>query len=75
VRSTQRESSRLAASGIPVLFVGAQQDEAPFAVQRLARLVPQTRIVQLESAGHELLRDASGDVAREVADWLVDLPS
>jgi pimeloyl-ACP methyl ester carboxylesterase len=65
--------SRLAASGTPVLFVGAPQAEPSLPVQRLSRLVPQTQIIRLPSPRHELLQDAPRDVAREVGDWLVKL--
>jgi pimeloyl-ACP methyl ester carboxylesterase len=64
---------QLAASGTPTLFVGAQQDKRSVPVERLARLVPQTEIVELTSPSHELLRDAPTDVARVVGDWLADL--
>jgi len=63
---------RLAASRTPTLFVGAKGDEQFGHVERLSRLVPQTEIVQLDSPGHELLRDAPADVGRIVGDWLVD---
>lgn len=62
--------TRLAASATPVLSVGAQQ--AP--VERLARFVPQTKVVRLSSPGHDLLQDAPADVARVVGDWLAGLP-
>jgi pimeloyl-ACP methyl ester carboxylesterase len=68
---------RIAAGGVPVLFIGAQRDEfSARAVQRLSRLVPQTKVVAVQSQGHELLRDAPSDVAREVDDWLrgLELP-
>jgi pimeloyl-ACP methyl ester carboxylesterase len=61
---------RLAASGTPTLFVGAQQHEQSGPVERLSRLVPQTEIVQLASPSHELLREAPAEVARVVGDWL-----
>jgi len=64
--------ARLAASGTPVLFVGARTEEPLAQLERLSRLVPQTEIVQLDIAGHELLRDAPNEVAREVCDWLAD---
>jgi pimeloyl-ACP methyl ester carboxylesterase len=64
---------RLAASGVPVLFIGARRDESSFALQRLSRLVPQTEIIELDSPGHDLLRDAPGDVARELGRWLAGL--
>jgi pimeloyl-ACP methyl ester carboxylesterase len=60
----------LSASGIPTLFVGAQRDELPGPLDRLARLVPQCEIVQLGSPSHELLRDAPNGVARAIGDWL-----
>jgi pimeloyl-ACP methyl ester carboxylesterase len=67
---------RLAASGVPVLFVAAQQDGqlSSFALERLSRLVPQTRIVRLQSASHDVLQAAPDDVAREVGAWLAELP-
>jgi pimeloyl-ACP methyl ester carboxylesterase len=65
---------RLAASGIPVLFIGARADEPLAELERLSRLVPQTEIVQLDTSSHELLRDAPSEVGREVVDWLAELP-
>jgi pimeloyl-ACP methyl ester carboxylesterase len=64
---------RLAAAGVPVLFVGARQDEPAAEVERLAHLVPQAEVVELTSPGHDLLRDAPADVARVVGDWLAKL--
>jgi pimeloyl-ACP methyl ester carboxylesterase len=70
---------RIAASKIPVLFIGAQLGEpvdsgvSSAAVQRLSDRVPQTKIARLRSPSHELLRDAPSDVAREVGDWLAGL--
>jgi pimeloyl-ACP methyl ester carboxylesterase len=64
---------RLAAGGIPILFVAAEQVE-PAPLQRLRRLVPQTEIAQLATSSHDVLREAPGDVARELGDWLGDLP-
>lgn len=64
---------RLAAAGVPVLFVGARQDEPSAPVERLSRLVPQTEVVELASRGHDLLRDVPADVARAVRDWLGEL--
>jgi pimeloyl-ACP methyl ester carboxylesterase len=65
--------ARLAASGTPTLFVGATTPEQSAQVERLARLVPRTTIVQLGRSSHELLRDAPGEVAGAVGDWLADL--
>ncbi len=62
---------RLAASGIPVLFLGRPADEP---LERLSRLVPQTEFVQLDTSSHESLRDAQSEVVREVGDWLAELP-
>lgn len=66
----------LAASGAPVLFVGAAQDGpvSSFALERLSRLVPQIKIVRIESSSHELLEAVPDVVAREVGDWLAALP-
>jgi pimeloyl-ACP methyl ester carboxylesterase len=64
--------SRLAAGKIPILFVAAEQAE-PAALERLSRLVPQTEIAQLATASHDVLRDAPGDVARKIGNWLADL--
>jgi pimeloyl-ACP methyl ester carboxylesterase len=66
--------ARLAASGTPLLFLGARTDEPLAELERLSRLVPQSKIVQLETAGHDLLRDAPSEVARATGDWLADLP-
>ena len=66
---------RLAAAGVPVLFVGARQDEPSAEVERLSRLVPQTEVVELASSSHDLLRDSPAEVARAVGDWLEALPS
>jgi pimeloyl-ACP methyl ester carboxylesterase len=63
---------RLAASGIPTLFLGAGPSVG---AERLSRLLPQIEIVQLASSSHELLRDAPTEVARAVGDWLVQLPT
>jgi pimeloyl-ACP methyl ester carboxylesterase len=67
--------TRLAASGTPVLFLGAGADEPLAELERLSRLVPQSEIVQLDTFSHELLRDVPSDVAREAGDWLAELPS
>jgi pimeloyl-ACP methyl ester carboxylesterase len=65
---------RIAASEIPVLFIGAQQDElSSHAARRLSRLVPQTKVIAVQSQSHELLRDAPSDVARAVGDWLAEV--
>ncbi len=66
--------TRLAASGAPVLFLGAGADEASAEPERLSRLVPQSEIVRLDTSSHELLRDAPSAVAREAGDWLAELP-
>jgi pimeloyl-ACP methyl ester carboxylesterase len=66
---------RLAAARVPVLFVGARRDGPAADVDRLARAVPQTELVELASPGHDLLRDAPADVARAVGDWLAALGS
>ena len=62
----------LAASETPVLFLGARAAEPSVGLERLARLVPQCKIVELDTASHELLRDAPREVAREVGDWLTE---
>ena len=67
--------ARLASSRTPVLFVGARSDEPSVEVERLSRLVPQSEIVQLPVSSHELLRDAPIEVAREVGDWLSEIPT
>jgi pimeloyl-ACP methyl ester carboxylesterase len=67
--------SRLAESRTPVLFVGARGNASSAEVERLSRLVPQSKIVQLSCSGHELLRDAPNDVATELGDWLAQLSS
>jgi pimeloyl-ACP methyl ester carboxylesterase len=64
---------RLAASGIPTLFLGAGGEGASAGVERLSRLVPQTEIVEVASSGHDLLRDAPDEVARAVGDWVARL--
>jgi pimeloyl-ACP methyl ester carboxylesterase len=61
---------RLAASGTPILFLGARTDEPSAGLERLSRLVPQTKIVQLDTSSHELLRDTPGEVAGEIDAWL-----
>ena len=63
----------LAASGTPVLFLGARMDEPLAELERLSRLVPQSEIIQLDTSSHELLRDAPNEVAREAGDWLSEL--
>jgi pimeloyl-ACP methyl ester carboxylesterase len=63
---------RLAASEIPVLFLGARTDGPSAGLERLARLVPQSEIVQLDTPSHELLRDAPSEVARETGAWLAE---
>lgn len=62
---------RLADSKTPVLFLGARWNEPSIEVERLSRLVPQSKIVQLSCLSHELLEDAPNDVAHELSDWLV----
>jgi pimeloyl-ACP methyl ester carboxylesterase len=62
--------SRLAESRTPVLFLGASGNASAVEVERLSRLVPQSKVVQLPSSSHELLRDAPNDVAGELSDWL-----
>lgn len=66
--------ARLAASKTPMVFVGASLDGQSAQVERLSRLVPQCEIVQLACSGHEVLRDAPREVAKEVGDWLAGLP-
>ena len=66
--------ARLAAAGTPILFLGAEADERSASLERLARLVPQTEIVQAPTSSHELLRDAPEEVARAVGDWLAEVP-
>lgn len=61
---------RLAAARTPTLFVGARADGPSGGVERLSRLVLQSEIIQLVSAGHELLRDAPSEIASEVGKWL-----
>jgi pimeloyl-ACP methyl ester carboxylesterase len=67
--------ARLAASETPVLFLGARADEPSAGLERLSRLVPQSEIVQLDTSGHEILRDAPSEIVRVVGDWLAGLPS
>jgi pimeloyl-ACP methyl ester carboxylesterase len=67
--------ARLADSRAPILFLGASANESSVGVERLSRLVPQSKIIQLSSFSHELLRDAPNDVARELGDWLAQLSS
>jgi len=62
--------ARLAASATPILFLGAGADEPVAGLERLSRLVPQSKVVQLDASGHDLLRDAPSEVAREVGAWL-----
>jgi pimeloyl-ACP methyl ester carboxylesterase len=64
----------LTASETPLLFLGSKLERALPELQRLSRLVPQSNIVQLETTGHELLRDAPSEVARAAGDWLARLP-
>jgi pimeloyl-ACP methyl ester carboxylesterase len=65
----------LAASGVPVLFVGAPANDAlgfdP--VARLRERVPQTEVAEVSFAGHELLREAPDPVAAALVRWLRDL--
>jgi pimeloyl-ACP methyl ester carboxylesterase len=63
--------ARLAASGTPILFLGTRAHEP---LERLSRLVPQSEIVPIDTASHELLRDAPREIARAVGDWLAALP-
>lgn len=63
----------LAAGEIPILFLAARQAES-FALERLSRLVPHAQIVELATPSHDLLREAPSDVARELGNWLADLP-
>jgi pimeloyl-ACP methyl ester carboxylesterase len=65
--------TRLAASETPVLFLGARTDEPLAGLERLSRLVPQSKAVQLDTSSHELLRDAPDEVVREAGDWLAEL--
>src|SRR5262249_42850096 len=67
--------SRLAAAGTPILFLGAEADERSASLERLARLVPQTEIVQAPTSSHELLRDAPEEIPRAVGDRLAEVPS
>jgi pimeloyl-ACP methyl ester carboxylesterase len=66
---------RLAARGVPTLFVGAAGDGASAAAERLSRLVPQTEVVRLGATDHDLLQDAPTEVAQTVGDWLARLPA
>jgi pimeloyl-ACP methyl ester carboxylesterase len=66
---------RLAASGVPTLFLGAGGDGSSAGIERLSRLVPQSEIVRVASADHDLLRAEPSEVTRTVGDWLTRLPA
>jgi pimeloyl-ACP methyl ester carboxylesterase len=61
---------RIAAAGIPLLFIGANSPGAARGVERLARLIPQAEIVELASSSHALLRDAPDEIVEAVGSRL-----
>lgn len=65
----------LAASGIPVLAIGAGQppeaeDERLADVERFAAAVPQAELRRIHECDHDVIADAAPEVGRILAEWL-----